>query len=237
VYLRAAPAEFRVVRQRLLPVWETALVTAFALALLAAAQTDSLGIHYVGNAGFELWDGSATLLVDLPYQSGAFDLMEYDPASISVRGRTLAVITHGHSDHFDPSLLQNDWEVYGPSEVTALLATDRPLSGDEQTFGAFAIRRFLTPHHGTEEHYSYLVTWRGRRIYFPGDTEDPTHLMSMTDIDVLFITPWLSCAIARRGGVLRADTIVLHHQFPDDRLDVCGDPMVVPQVGDQGLCT
>ena len=45
------------------------------LAILAVVPGDSLEIRYVGNAGFELYDGFTTVLIDLPYESGAFDLM------------------------------------------------------------------------------------------------------------------------------------------------------------------
>ena len=199
------------------------------LAALAAASGDSLEIRYVGNAGFELYDGSTTILIDLPYESGAFDLMTYDPRDIRARGRTVSEITHRHVDHFSPALFApTAWAVYGPSEVTAALPRDRVLDGTEQTVGEFAIQRFATRHRDTE-HYSYLIMWRGRHLYFVGDTEDPTHMLSMRSLDILFITPWLTCAAERTGRAVDARRVILHHQFPDRRLQVCGTPEVVTQ--------
>lgn len=203
-----------------------AVLTAVALTL---PQTDSLRISYVGNAGFELSDGATTLLVDLPYESGAFDLMTYDPSSIEGVGATVAVITHRHADHFDPTLfLAKEWLVFGPSEVAAGLPADRVIHGDEQRIGEFVVRRFRTPHRDTE-HYSILIVWGGRRLYFVGDTEDPGHMLGMRGLDVLFVTPWLTCAMERVGGTPDAHELILHHQFPDGRLDVCGNPRIVKQ--------
>ncbi len=54
--------------------------------LFASGQADSLTIRYVANAGVELSDGATTLLVDLPYVSGAFDLMTYDPSALAPAG-------------------------------------------------------------------------------------------------------------------------------------------------------
>ena len=195
------------------------------LAALVTLQANELDIRYVGNAGVELYDGTTTLLVDLPYQSGAFGYMAYDPTQIRARGRVVAVITHRHDDHFDSRLfLSTDWTIYGPAEVTGALPADRALQGDRQTLGAFTVQRVRTPHAGTE-HYSYLVTWRGRRLYFVGDTEDPTHILATRDLDVLFITPWLSCA-AERAGTLHARTVVLYHHTTSGGPAPCGRPRV-----------
>lgn len=46
---------------------------------------------------------------------------------------------------------------------------------------------------GTAPHLSYLVQWKGRRMWFCGDTEDPTEMMATNDIDVAFVSrPWWS---------------------------------------------
>ncbi len=204
----------------------------FALMLLAAlavAPGDSLEIRYVGNAGFELYDGATTLLIDLPYESGAYSLMTYDPNTIRARGKVVSVITHRHVDHFSPGLFAaRNWAIHAPAEVTNSLPPDQVLNGNQPTIGEFTVQRFATPHRDTE-HFSYLVSWRGRRLYFVGDTEDPTHMLSMRDLDILFITPWLTCSSQAAGGTVDAHRVVLYHQFPDKRLTVCGSPEIVAQ--------
>lgn len=94
--------------------------------------------------------------------------------------------------------------------------------------GAFHIDRFLTGHAGTG-HYSYLVTWRGRRLSFPGDTEDPAHVLTQRDLDLLFVSPWLSCAVTQAGARFPASDIVLYHQSLENPVPTCGEPRTVAQ--------
>lgn len=196
---------------------------------LSIAQADSLQVRFVGNAGFELSDGVTTLLVDLPYESGAFGYMSYDPAALDPAGHVVSVVTHRHADHFDAGLfLATTWDIVGPAEVTAAFAPARVLEGRIVMVGDFRIQRFRTPHRDTE-HYSYLIAWRGHRMYFVGDTEDPTHLLSTEGLDVTFVTPWLSCAVEGAGRTLSADRIVLYHHSPNQTSPVCGQPDVLEQ--------
>lgn len=200
----------------------------FTLVLLmsagALAQTDTLVVRFIGNAGVHLTDGTTTLMVDVPYVSGAFGYMEYDPAALHAIGRVVSVITHRHDDHFDPKLfLRRTWEIIGPSEVTARLPAERVVAGDSVRVGNFSVRRFRTPHADTE-HYSYLVSWGAKRLYFVGDTEDPSHMLSMPDLDILFVTPWLACAAEKTGK--RPDTrrVVVYHHLTSEIPGLCGRP-------------
>jgi L-ascorbate metabolism protein UlaG (beta-lactamase superfamily) len=196
---------------------------------LSLVSADSLEVRFVGNAGFELSDGVTTLLVDLPYESGAFDFMEYDPATLDPAGRVVAVITHRHADHFEPELFRaTSWDIIGPQEVTDGFEPGRVLTARIVNVGDFRIQRFPTPHRDTE-HYSYLIDWRGHRMYFVGDTDSPNHLLSTEGLDTVFLTPWLSCALDAAGERPPADRVVLHHQSPDERLQVCGQPVVMAQ--------
>jgi L-ascorbate metabolism protein UlaG (beta-lactamase superfamily) len=190
------------------------LLLLLAVALTAAA--DTLDIRFVGNAGFVISDGTVSLVTDLPYQSGAFGYMTYDLADVRPPGRVVAIITHRHDDHFDPnSFLTTGWEIVGPREVTDHLPADRVIPlGSEVSIGQFTIIPLRTPHSGTE-HYSYIIEWRGRRLYLTGDTEDPTQLLATEALDVAFVTPWLLCQVSRGVGTIQSAQIVLHHQQPD----------------------
>ena len=166
-----------------------------AVLLVPQAQAAELQVTLVGNAGVLLADGASSLLVDLPYQSGAFGYMKYRPGDLDPAGSVVSVITHHHSDHFDPELFERrqGWRIVAPPSVTEGLPRDRSLTGDSIQVGNFSIRVIPTPH--TPDHRSYRVGWRGRVLHFVGDTEDPASLADGPEIDVLFVTPWLSCAI------------------------------------------
>lgn len=203
-----------------------ALILALILGL-TPLPSDSLTVQYVANAGVILSDGETSLLIDLPYTSGAYDLMTYDPSALAPTGRVVVVVTHRHVDHFEPSLFGfRGWEIMGPDEVTATLPVERVLAGRSHEIGAFRVEGLRTSH-GDTEHYSYLVTWGGWRLYFVGDTEDPSYVLGMADLDVVFITPWLTCQVEVAGGSLNVELEILYHQFPDGRIPVCGNPRMM----------
>ncbi len=193
----------------------------FVSILMAAGQSATLQLQFIGNAGVLLSDGVTSLLVDFPYQSGAFGYMEYDFESAQPSGRTVSVITHAHSDHFDADLfLKTDWAAIAPPGVQSSLPAERVLSGDSLRVGAFSVVAVQTPH--TPEHRSYRIRWRGRVLYFTGDTEDIARLTGQPPLDVLFITPWLSCALARSGAAVNAVRAVAYHQAPNGSDRFCG---------------
>lgn len=186
-----------------------------------------LSIRLVGNAGVALSDGTTSLLVDLPYESGAFGYMHYDPAALRPTGTTVSVVTHDHRDHFaaDLFLTRADWRVIGPPSVTAALPPDRVVTGDSSSIGAFAVVALPSPH--TDDHRSYRIRWRGRVLHFTGDTEDPDAVPAEPRLDILFVTPWLNCSLPDRA-TNRART-VLYHRQPDGSDQVCGSAEVHPQ--------
>lgn len=109
---------------------------AFAAATLLAAPVRATGaqqltVQLVGNAGILLSDGTTSLLVDLPYESGYSGYERYDPARLAPGGTVVSVITHAHRDHFDPSLFlaRPSWRIIGPPSAIAFLPPDRVLGG------------------------------------------------------------------------------------------------------------
>jgi predicted RecA/RadA family phage recombinase len=154
--------------------------------------------------------------------------MHYDPARLQPAGTTVSVITHDHEDHFDPSLFvaRTAWRIIGPPSVTRSLPPERVLTGDSVVVGAFSIVAVRTPH--TSDHRSYRVRWRGRVLYFTGDTEQGT-LASSPHLDVLFLTPWLQCALTDAGQVVSWDRAVLYHRQSDGSDPVCGSAEALEQ--------
>jgi L-ascorbate metabolism protein UlaG (beta-lactamase superfamily) len=191
---------------------------------------DTLEVSYIGNAAFQLSDGETTLLLDYPYESGAFGSPSYDFNSVHPSGRPVSLITHGHADHWDQGLFQEtDWQVVGPSEITTGLTPSRFLPLADSVFvGSFQILPFPTTH-GDMEHYAYLVIWNGRRLYFSGDTEDPTTFLSMEGVDVAFLTPWLMCTLAEARQDFSRTKMVLQHHWEGADQEVCLQPTILSQ--------
>jgi L-ascorbate metabolism protein UlaG (beta-lactamase superfamily) len=200
-------------------------MTGLAVTLLVAlsgVQAPELRITMVGNAGVLLTDGATSLLVDLPYRSGAFGYMTYDPADLEPTGTVVSVITHHHADHFDAEVFasQEHWRVMGPPSVTEPLPDDRVLPGDSLRIGAFSIVVVPSPH--TSDHRSYRVRWRGRILHFTGDTEEPTTIPTEPAIDLLFITPWLSCALGGADEERFGTRNLAYHRRPGGGDAICG---------------
>jgi glyoxylase-like metal-dependent hydrolase (beta-lactamase superfamily II) len=189
-------------------------------AAVVEPSASDLSIRLVGNAGVALSDGETSLMVDLPYEPGAFGYMHYDAAALRPTGTVVAVITHDHRDHFAAELFltRADWRVIGPPSVTAALPPDRVVTGDTTSIGAFAVVALPSPH--TDDHRSYRIRWRGRVLHFTGDTEDPTSVPSEPRLDMLFVTPWLSCSLPDRA--VPGARIVAYHLQPDGTDRLCG---------------
>jgi len=205
-----------------LPHWP--LITAFASAIIPnVVSAQELSVQYIGNAGVILSDSTTSLLIDLPYESGAFGYMQYDPELLQPSGGTVSVITHDHADHFDPSLFMahGSWRIIGPPSITETIPPDRVLSGDSVTVGAFLISAISTPH--SADHRSYRIRWRSRVFHFAGDTDSAASIPIEPHLDILFVTPWLQCALQQAGRERSWDRAVLYHHQPDASDEICGD--------------
>jgi glyoxylase-like metal-dependent hydrolase (beta-lactamase superfamily II) len=198
-------------------------VLGLALLVLPATvrQATELSIELVGNAGVVLSDSATSLLIDLPYESGAFGYMRYDLSALRPAGEVLSVITHEHRDHFARELFveRADWRIMGPRSVTLGLPTRRVLTGDSATVGAFQIVALGTPH--TDGHRSYRIHWRGRVLFFSGDTEDAAAVPA-DRVDIAFVSPWLQCALTEASRTAAPDRTVLYHLNPDGSDRICG---------------
>jgi hypothetical protein len=192
-----------------------------ALALLVQLPDSSLSVRFIGNEAFVITDGRTTIVTDFPYRSGAFGYMTYErPAAFP--GKVLALITHGHVDHFDPAEWRDSsWSILGPREVTQGLAVGHRLAPDSVvSFGRFVIRPRRSPHADTE-HYSYLVDWGALRLYFSGDTEDPASLLTAKGVTHAFLTPWLWTTLFRGAERLGGWEVIIQHHTAGQRLPTC----------------
>jgi L-ascorbate metabolism protein UlaG (beta-lactamase superfamily) len=103
------------------------------------------------------------------------------------------------------------------------------------TFGPLQVEPVETPH-ASVEHYSYTVSWAGRRFYFVGDTDSTEALLAARNLDVAFVSPWLLNEVLRSGRTIDARRIVIYHQAPGESLPSCktctvlrqGESFIVP---------
>jgi L-ascorbate metabolism protein UlaG (beta-lactamase superfamily) len=193
-----------------------------------------LEARFIGNMAFAITDGSVTLMTDFPYQSGYSGYMTYPPSEIrSKTASTLSLITHRHSDHWEPALFKGTtWKVAGPADVTSAVPAERvvPL-GPRTTFGPIAIERIETPH-ANIGHHSYIVIWHGRRLYFSGDTESTDSVATAKNLDAAFVSPWIYASVIKKGIRIDAQRVVIYHHESGARVPGCEAGCAVPRQGD-----
>ena len=202
--------------------------------LSAAAQRPPLQARFVGQMAFAISDGTVTVMTDFPYQTGYVGAPAYGSAELRAgAGPTLALVTHRHLDHWEPALFAGTtWKVAGPHDVISGLPADRVIAlKGRAAFGPVQIEAIETPH-ARIGHYSYIVTWHGRRLYFSGDTEDPTTVIAARDLDAAFVSPWLYRNVLRRGARIDAKRVVIYHHEAGDRIPGCAEGCVVPRQGE-----
>lgn len=210
------------------------LILAFLLTMQPAAPPPTLQARFIGQMAFSISDGSTTLITDFPYRIGYAGAPPFDDRELQhTSASTLALITHRHLDHFEPALFaKTSWKLVAPADAMARIRNDRvvPLTS-RVSFGPMTIDPIKTPHHDLE-HYSYIVTWHGRRLYFSGDTESADSLLAARDLDVAFVSPWQYQAARRSGKPIDARRIVIYHHAPGQQVPGCDAPCRVPRQGD-----
>lgn len=212
--------------------WPALVLMALAVAV-SPAEADELRFTFIGNEAFHITDGETTLLSDFPYRPGAFGYMHYDRDSVPQILHGLSLITHSHADHWYRDLFEDmDLSIIGPPGITKRLVPEKviPFHLDEpMRFREIEIQATETPHNLAMEHYSYRVTWHGVRIYFPGDTENPSEILRQHDIDVMFITPWLVRTLKRQDLHVDAAVLVVYHQRDGEEVPAYQDRKVMEQ--------
>lgn len=194
------------------------------------SQPPQLEARFIGQMAVSISDGSITVITDFPYRVGYAGAPRFDAAELVAKTPVLALITHRHLDHWEPSLFaKTNWRVAGPADVTAGVSAERvvPLASPA-LFGTVQIEALETPHAGIG-HYSYVVTWHGRRLYVTGDTESADALLATKNLDVAFVSPWLYESIQRRGGRIDARRVVIYHHQQGQRVSGCEGRCLVPR--------
>jgi hypothetical protein len=182
-------------------------------AVTSSPPSGRLDFHFIGNMAFHVTDGRTVLVTDFPYRSGYSGYMAWRAADVPRTTNGLSLVTHGHADHFERALFEaTDLTLIAPPDVSRTVAAERTVPfAPRMQFREVVVEAFATPHAGID-HYSYLVSRRGRRLYFTGDTESTDRLLAVRDVDVAFVSPWLLRSVARSGARLDADRVVVYHQ-------------------------
>jgi L-ascorbate metabolism protein UlaG (beta-lactamase superfamily) len=187
------------------------LVAGLGAAPPAPASAGELRATFIGNMAFHITDGRVAVLIDFPYQSGAFGYMQWSEAMVPKGPAPLCLISHSHDDHFAPRRARDFCAmVLGPKDVVSASGVTALALGTDVAWEGLSIRPQATPHDGVE-HYSYLVVWGGRRLYFTGDTDDTAALLGARGLDVAFVSPWLLKAVAGQGKKIDAAQVVVYH--------------------------
>ncbi len=182
------------------------------------AQNKEITVRFIGNCGLAMTDGTTNIYFDFPYKSGAHHYMEYNLSELdSVKNNAIFIYTHKHSDHYTGLVKKNakkrNGRIFTPQNVNELLKLNGELKD-------FKIEAFQTKHRFSFKHYSYLLTWHGKRIFISGDTENVETLAAVTEIDWAFIPAWLLMDAIEKKIKLKTfiQTIVIYHIGPRDKI-------------------
>jgi len=200
--------------------------TLFLISTVGWGQNNEIKIRYIGNCGLHITDGVSHIYTDFPYKSGAHHYAEYDDSEIdSLKENAYYIFTHKHSDHYykgkmNKILKAKQGEKYGKWNIAELEKL-----GDR--IPDFKIEAFKTKHRFSFAHYSYLITWHGKRIFLSGDTESAEIIMGINDMDWVFIPAWLVAPIQESGTRLDAKHIGIYHIGPKDDINIKGDRVLM----------
>jgi len=211
--------------------WKAILLAPALFLFCSFAAAEQLDFRFIGNMAFHITDGSTSLLTDFPYTSGAFGYMKYSLTDTGPVRDGLCLITHAHADHWDPALFsQTQYTIIAPPEILTTINSGKKVPFERlMKYKNIRIEAFATPHKG--EHYSYLVIWNGIRMFFTGDTEETTTLLSMKKLDVAFISPWLLNSLKARNARIDAKKVFVYHHTEKEAI-VDYQNRIVPNQGD-----
>lgn len=185
------------------------------------SQSNELKIRFIGNCGLHITDGVTDIYTDFPYKSGAHRYMEYADAELdSIRENAYFIFTHNHSDHYYKGkmkkiLAEKKGKQYGKWNIDELEKLGDSIPG-------FQIKAYKTKHAFSFKHYSYLITWHGKKIYLSGDTESAETILEMHDLDWAFIPSWLALEIGKSDKPLNAIKVGIYHIGPNDDVEIVG---------------
>jgi L-ascorbate metabolism protein UlaG (beta-lactamase superfamily) len=169
-----------------------------------------------------------------PIRAGQLTRFEGLPAP------TLILLTHTHTDHLDPRVIQTlrgpNTRVIVPTSATTMMldvtGAETMTNGERKAIGEFLVEavpmynpapdpKLGTVFHPRGRGNGYVVTMGGSRIYVAGDTGCTPEMRSVANIDIAFVpmnlpytmTPTEAAACVR---ALRPKIVYPYHYFDSD---------------------
>ena len=181
---------------------------------LGLGQANEIKIKFIGNCGLYLTDGNLNIYVDFPYKSGAFNYMQFGKAELdSIKENSIFIFTHKHPDHYSTkqmrkTLRKKKGHKYGKWNI-------KKLEQLSNTITDFSVKAIETEHSLSFKHYSYLITWHGKRIYFYGDTETADTVLTMKNLDWAFVPYWTAIQIRKQNLEIETKMLGVYHFYPN----------------------
>ena len=202
------------------------------------SQSNKIKIKFIGNCGLYLTDGKSNLYIDFPYKSGAYNYMKYDSTEIeNIQESSIFLFTHRHADHYSKKLLKqvkskHKGMVYGNWNTKSFKKLTNSIDD-------FKIETYKTKHRFTFKHYSYLITWHGKKIYLSGDTESAETIATIKEINWAFAPTWIISDAKEKNLTIDAEKIGVYHLYPNEKvtnskpekyliLDKQGEEIIIP---------
>ena len=188
-------------------------------------QTNEIKIKFISNCGLYMTDGTTNIYSDFPYRSGAFIYDEFDQAELdSIKENSIFIFTHKHGDHYSRKNMRNiqknkNGKKYGKWNIEELENLGKIIPD-------FEIKAIKTKHHFSFTHYSYLITWHGKRIYLSGDTESTATIQEIKDLDWAFVPGWLLISVFKNKIKLDTKMIAIYHVGQGDSFEI-KDPKIL----------
>lgn len=182
------------------------------------SQSNEIKIQFIGNCGLYLTDGKSNLYIDFPYKSGAYGYMKYDQTEIaSIKENSTFLFTHRHADHYSKKILKqikskHKGNVFGNWNT-------KKFENLNNSFDDFKIQTFKTKHRFTFKHYSYLITWHGKRIYLSGDTETAETIATVKEINWAFVPYWILYDAKEKNLKIDTEKFGIYHLYPDQKVN------------------
>lgn len=183
------------------------------------AQNDEITIRFISNCGLHISDGDADIYVDFPYRSGAFIYDEFDQAEIdSIQDSSIFLFTHTHGDHYSRKnmkyvLKHKDGKKYGKWNIDALAELATELTD-------FSVKAIKNEHRFSSNHYSFLITWHGKRIFIGGDAESTSSVLEERNLDWAFVPSWIFISLIEENEEIDADKLGIYHIGPKDVVEI-----------------
>lgn len=174
-----------------------------------------------------------------------------DPASpvdfAALPKADLIVLTHAHSDHFDPAVIallrQPGTQIVAPSTVVEQLpagSAHRMANGDRyvwQEWTIEAVPAYNLVHgpkagqlfHPRGRDNGYVLSYGGQRFYVSGDSENTPEMRALANIDVAFVCMNLPFTMAPEEAAQAVlafhPKIVIPYHFQQSNLQVLVDKL------------